>query len=103
MSLNVDLLRSSFALVVEREPELSQRFYETLFTRYPQARRLFGRDPESQAKMLTEALVAVMDHLENAPWLTSTLGELGVQHAGYGVKPEMYGWVAGLMLAGVKH
>ena len=99
MSLNVDLLRSSFSLVVEREPELAGRFYETLFSRHPQAERLFRRDPDSQAKMLTEALVAVMDHLEDAPWLASTLGELGKQHVSYGVTPEMYGWVAECMLA----
>ncbi len=99
MSLPVELLRSSFSLVVEREPELAARFYETLFSRYPQARRLFGRDSDSQAKMLTEALVAVVDHLEDAPWLTSALGDLGAQHVVYGVTPEMYGWVAECMLA----
>src|SRR5262245_33905317 len=99
MSLNVDLLRSSFHLVVDREPELALRFYETLFSRHPQSRRLFRRDSESQSKMLTEALVAVVDHLEDAPWLASTLGELGAQHVGYGVTAEMYGWVAECMLA----
>jgi hemoglobin-like flavoprotein len=99
MPLNVDLLRSSFALVADREPELALRFYDTLFSRYPQARRLFRKDEESQAKMLTEALVAVIDHLEDAPWLTSTLGELGAQHVAYGVTPQMYGWVAESMLA----
>ena len=80
MSLDVALLRGSFALVAEREPDLALRFYETLFSRYPQARPLFRRDHESQAKMLTDALVAVLDHLENAPWLAATLGDLGAQH-----------------------
>lgn len=100
MSLNVPLLRSSFELVVERQPQLTHRFYEILFERYPQAKPLFGRNSSAaQEKMLTDALVAVMDHLEDAPWLTTTLKGLGAKHAGYGVTTEMYGWVGASLLA----
>jgi hemoglobin-like flavoprotein len=100
MSLNVPLLRQSFALVIERQPKLTTRFYEILFARYPQARPLFGRtSADAQAKMLQEALVAVMDHLEDASWLSQTLGALGRKHADYGVTKEMYGWVGASLLA----
>jgi hemoglobin-like flavoprotein len=100
MPLDVALLRSSFDLVVERQPQLVHRFYEILFERYPQVRPLFGRNSAAnQEKMLTEALVAVMDHLEDAPWLTSTLNQLGAKHKGYGVTDEMYGWVGASLLA----
>jgi hemoglobin-like flavoprotein len=100
MSLNVSLLRSSFELVVERQPQLTHRFYEILFQRYPQAKALFGRNTgPAQEKMLTDALVAVMDHLEDAPWLTSTLKGLGAKHVGYGVTKDMYGWVGASLLA----
>lgn len=99
MPLNVSLLRQSFAMVVERQPLLARRFYEVLFTRFPQARHLFGRhDGATQERMLTTALVAVMDHLEDAPWLKETLGGLGARHVGYGVTPEMYGWVGAALL-----
>ena len=100
MSLNVALLRSSFDLVVERQPQLTHRFYEILFQRYPQAKALFVRHTlAAQEQMLTDALVAVMDHLEDAPWLTSTLKGLGAKHKGYGVTNEMYGWVGASLLA----
>jgi hemoglobin-like flavoprotein len=100
MSLNVALLRGSFDLVVERQPQLTHRFYEILFQRYPQAKALFGRNTAAaQEKMLTDALVAVMDHLEDAPWLTTTLKHLGAKHKGYGVTMEMYGWVGASLLA----
>jgi hemoglobin-like flavoprotein len=100
MSLNVALLRSSFELVVERQPQLTHRFYEILFERYPRAKALFVRNtPAAQEKMLTDAIVAVMDHLEDAPWLTSTLKGLGAKHKGYGVTDEMYGWVGASLLA----
>jgi hemoglobin-like flavoprotein len=100
MSLNVALLRSSFDLVVERQPQLTHRFYEILFERYPKAKTLFGRNTgAAQEKMLSDALVAVMDHLEDAPWLATTLKQLGAKHAGYGVTNEMYGWVGASLLA----
>jgi hemoglobin-like flavoprotein len=98
--LDPDLLRSSFALVMEREPKMTKRFYEILFERHPQARELFGRNSEAaQQAMLQEALVAVVDHLEDADWLASTLGAQGVKHVSYGVTPEMYGWVGASLLA----
>jgi hemoglobin-like flavoprotein len=100
MSLNVDLLRSSFELVLDRQPELTPRFYEILFSRYPQARPLFGRRSQAeQAKMLQEALVAVVDHLEDAGWLESNLKAMGVKHVDYGVTDEMYDWVGDSLLS----
>jgi hemoglobin-like flavoprotein len=101
MALDIPTLRSSFELVVAREAQVMTRFYQLLFERYPQTKPLFGarNTPEVQAKMLTEALVAVVDHLEDAPWLTETLGVLGAKHVGYGVTDEMYGWVGECLLA----
>jgi hemoglobin-like flavoprotein len=99
MGLNVPLLRSSFDLVVERQPMLTPRFYEILFERHPQAEALFfRRPPETQQKMLQEALVAVLDHLEDAAWLSDTLHGMGAQHVEYGVTEEMYAWVGDALL-----
>ena len=100
MSLDVEALRESFQVVVERSPDVVHRFYDTLFTRYPQARSLFTRNArEVQEKMLTQALGAVLDHLEDAPWLVSQLGAMGAKHVGYGVRDEMYAWVGESLLA----
>jgi hemoglobin-like flavoprotein len=99
MALDIELLRENFNLVVERSPTVTKRFYEILFERYPQARSLFGlRSQEAQEQMLTQALVAVMDHLEDAPWLHDTLFALGAKHVNYGVTDEMYGWVGSALL-----
>ena len=99
MSLNVELLRSSFELVVERAPNLTHRFYEILFERHPEARMMFPPSRLAQQEsMLTQALAAVMDHLEDAPWLVSTLHGLGARHVNYGVTDEMYAWVGGALL-----
>lgn len=99
MALNVELLRSSFALVVEREPEVTHRFYDVLFKNHPDAKPLFqSRTRPEQERMLRDMLVAVVDHLDDGPWLTSQLQALGEKHRGYGVRPEMYGWVGASLL-----
>ncbi len=101
MALNATLLRESFGLVIERQPQLVHRFYEILFERYPQVRPLFGKShgQGKQEEMLGAALVAVLDHLEDASWLESTLKGMGAKHIEYGVTKEMYGWVGDSLLA----
>lgn len=102
MALDVTILRESFATIAERSPTVIARFYEIFFERYPEVRPMFGRAPAGiarQEKMLTDALVAVLDHLEDAPWLQETLFALGAKHVGYGVRDEMYGWVGQCLLA----
>ena len=99
MSLDVIALRESFALVVERAPDVTSRFYDIFFTRYPQVRVLFGRNTrQKQEEMLTKALVAVVDHLEDPHWLGGTLKALGAKHVAYNVTEEMYGWVGECLL-----
>lgn len=100
MSLDIPTLRSSFDLVATRAPHLTARFYELFFQRHPEARPLFSRKSlDKQQEMLTAALVAVMDHLDDAPWLASTLRAMGAKHVGYGVEDHMYSWVGGSLLA----
>lgn len=99
MALNVSLLRSSFDLIVARQPQITPRFYEILFSRYPQVKPMFGRNSQgAQAEMLQQALVAVMDHLEDASWLQQTLHAMGAKHVDYGVTNEMYDWVGDSLL-----
>ncbi len=100
MSLDVQVLKDSFGLVVERAPKVTSRFYEILFARYPQVRPLFGRNSQQkQEEMLTRALVAVIDHLEDPTWLGETLRAMGAKHVSYGVTDEMYPWVGESLLA----
>lgn len=92
------LLRESFALAVENEPALTERFYQKLFARAPHLSPMFRRDRAAQAQMLRDALVAVIDHIDNGPWLGATLGALGARHVGYGVTPAMYDDVGGALV-----
>ena len=99
MTLDPTILRDSFELIMDRRPDLTVRFYEILFERYPQLAPMFRRDRTAQAKMLAGAIAAVLDHLEDAPWLQTTLGQLGAKHVEYGVTTEMYDQVGAALLA----
>ncbi|WP_121257147.1 globin domain-containing protein [Nocardioides ferulae] len=93
------LLETSLTLVDGADASLTPRFYAILFERYPQVRPMFGADTGPQAAMLRSAIVAVLEHLEDADWLSDTLGRLGAKHAAYGVTAPMYDAVAECMLA----
>jgi hemoglobin-like flavoprotein len=100
MTLNPEILRESFDLVIDRRPDLTVRFYEILFERYPALQPMFRRnDRGTQSRMLAQALAAVLDNLEDATWLSATLGRLGEAHAGYGVTDAMYDQVGDALLA----
>lgn len=100
MSLDVDALRESFDLVVEREPLVARRFYPILFERYPQVQPLFGRHSgDEQQKMLTDMLAKVIEHVEDPNWLTSELAALGRRHADYEVTAEMFPMVGECLVA----
>lgn len=97
--MDAELLETSLALVDQPDDGLTRRFYEILFERHPEVRPMFGSDIRPQAAMLREAVVAVLGHLDDATWLSDTLGGLGAKHAGWGVTAPMYGAVADCMIA----
>ncbi|MCE5292397.1 MAG: globin domain-containing protein [Nocardiaceae bacterium] len=96
------ILETSLSLVDGAEDSLTRRFYEILFDRYPSVRSMFGADIRPQASMLRGAIVAVLDHLDDAEWLSMTLESLGAKHAGWGVTEPMYGAVAECMIAAME-
>jgi hemoglobin-like flavoprotein len=103
LAINPTLLRESIAIAAEREPMITKKFYEILFTRYPQVKPMFSRNaPEKQQEMLQGAILAVLDHLDDATWLTDTLGGLGAKHVGYGVTDDMYPAVGECLIAALK-
>jgi hemoglobin-like flavoprotein len=100
MGLQVALLRGSFQVAIERQPQLVRRLYEILFERFPQAFPLFGRHSIAQQEdLVARALVAVLDNLEDPAWLSENLKALGARHRDYGITDEMYGWVGASLLA----
>ena len=88
--MDAALLRSSFSLILAREHGLAAKFYEILFRRNPELKRLFVGDRVHQEQMLARALVAMVDRIDDAPWIEDQLSQLAKRHARYGVTPEMF-------------
>ena len=93
------LIQQNLDVVSQNAPDLTARFYATLFERHPELTRLFGRrSAEAQQRMLLEAIVAVVDHLDDTTWLEGTLRGLGAKHVDYGVTDDMYPLVASALI-----
>ena len=88
--MNAALIKSSFSLILEREHALPRRFYTKLFTLHPELRRFFVGPQSHQEQMLARALVAMVDRIDDAPWIEEQLSQLGQRHVRYGITPEMY-------------
>ncbi len=94
------IIESNLAVVTEAAPDIVGRFYATLFERHPDLRPLFGRrSRREQEKMVLDAIVAVVDHMEDPVWLMSALRPLGGKHVAYGVTESMYPLVADALIA----
>jgi hemoglobin-like flavoprotein len=93
------LIERNLEVVTQNAPDLIARFYATLFQRNPELASLFGRrSAEAQQQMLLQAIVAVVDHLEDSAWLNGTLRALGRKHVDYGVTDAMYPMVASALI-----
>lgn len=99
MSLNTELLESSFAQIRDRSTEFTDHFYNTLFADYPQVQPLFAHTHmQSQAKKLFASLELVVDHLTQPGVLGEALTGLGARHVQYGILPEHYPMVGSTLL-----
>lgn len=99
MSLNVELLETSFGKVKPHANEFSSRFYTNLFTNYPEAKPLFANtDMEKQGKKLLASLVLVIENLRKPEVLSDALKGLGARHVQYGALPEHYPLVGNALL-----
>ena len=100
MSLQIEMLERSFVQLEPHLDEFGNSFYQTLFSRYPEAKPLFAStDMSQQQQKLTASLVLVVDNLRNPEKLADALHALGARHVDYGTQPEHYTLVGEALLA----
>ncbi len=98
--LNVAVLESSFKALEPAGEQVTLKFYEKLFQKFPDVIPLFSATTvEEQHKKLWAALKLVISSLRNPEKLTSALEELGKRHGGYGAVEAHYGAVAETLLS----
>jgi len=100
MSLDLDVLETSFDLVAARGDDLMDVFYARLFVAAPAVRPLFATtDPRRQKAMLLAALVLLRRSLRDLEAVVPKLRDLGARHVAYGARPEHYPVVGQVLIA----
>lgn len=100
MTLDIELLETSFDLIAPRADELVDRFYARLFETAPSTRQIFERvDMQTQKQSLIATLVTVREALRDLDTIVPDLEDLGERHVGYGALPEHYPVVASVLIA----
>jgi hemoglobin-like flavoprotein len=99
MSLNIELIRSSFEQAKPIGPKVVGKFYEILFGDYPQSKALFTEvNMPQQQKALLSSLVYIVEHLHDQKALHGYLFKMGQRHFEYGVSEFHYDWVGASLL-----
>ena len=97
--LNIAVLESSFKALEPVGEQVTRKFYEELFEKYPDVIPMFSNTTvNEQHKKLWAALKLVVNSLRNPEKLTTALEELGKRHGGYGAIEAHYGAVANTLL-----
>jgi uncharacterized protein YjbI with pentapeptide repeats len=94
----VTLVTSSFELVLQAGEQVIVGFYERLFETAPQFRQLFTNDVNRQARKFLQSLKMIVGSLASTERAAPVLNRLGNRHQGYGVKPEDYDVVGGVLI-----
>jgi hemoglobin-like flavoprotein len=98
--IDVSLLKEHLVEVSEHESELTDRVYESLFAKRPDAVELFGTySRPNQQRMMTETLSAVLNVLDQEHWLGEYVHAMGSRHQfSYETPADMYAPYAEAML-----
>jgi hemoglobin-like flavoprotein len=86
----IALLRSSFAEITRRRPDVAAVFYKRLFEVAPDVRRAFKGAPKDEQRELAQALAQVVASLEHGEVLAGHLVRIGRRHAALKARPAHY-------------
>src|SRR5947208_2337671 len=94
----VQIIRLTFAQVMQQKMEVGRLFYDRLFTIAPDTRSMFKGDIEEQSRKLMDTLAVAIGTLRDPSALSALLGDLAKRHVGYGVRNEHFDKVGEALL-----
>jgi len=94
----IELVRSSFAIVEPIADVAATIFYRRLFDLDPALRGLFPDDLTAQRKNLMQTLTVVVRGLDRLDQVVPAVEALGRRHTGYGVRSEHFETVGAALL-----
>jgi hemoglobin-like flavoprotein len=86
----IELVQSTFRQVQPIAATAADIFYDRLFEIEPSARALFKRDIKGQGHDFMQVLAVAVGGLSTMSTLVPIVQQLGVRHAGYGVRAAHY-------------
>ena len=104
MSVNNQELMKSINLLLNRQQEFVDFFYNRVFEVAPSVKEFFeGISLVDQKKALLNGLQGILVNLNNDAVLIPKLEELGVRHVAYRVVPEHYPAVKSALMDSLRH
>lgn len=89
-SQQIALVQSTFRTVQPMGETAAQIFYKRLFEIEPATAALFKGDMKQQGRNFMQVLAVAVGGLSNMSTLTPMVQQLGLRHAGYGVRAEHF-------------
>lgn len=86
----IEIVQSTFRSVQPVSTTAAEIFYKRLFEIDPGTAALFKGSIKEQGQKLMQVLAVAVGGLANVSTLVPIVQQLGLRHAGYGVKPEHY-------------
>ena len=86
----ITLVQDTFDKIRPISEKAAKLFYNRLFELDPSLKSLFKGDMKTQGKMLMQMLDYAVTGLDRLDTIVLAIQNLGIRHAGYGVKDEYY-------------
>ena len=103
MAINAQLIKDSAARIAPLGTQVTDYFYHTLFTDFPQVRRMFPAEMDAQKERLFQSLVYIASNIDNTEALVPYLQDLGAGHIQYDTRPEHYPLVGQSLMKTLAH
>lgn len=94
----IRLVQTTFSMVAPIAQPAAAIFYSKLFELDPTLQQLFKGDLTEQGRKLMQMIGVAVNGLNRLDDIVPVVRQLGIRHAGYGVKPEHYDTVATALL-----
>lgn len=93
-----EILRETFQALLAEGDSVIHRFYERLFIAAPEVRGMFSDNMERQVRKFLQSLHVIVASLGCTEKAVPMLKRLGERHRDYGVEPDHYPVVGGVLI-----
>jgi len=97
-----EIVKSTAPLLKDRGEQITTVMYETLFSKYPDAKELFKNAAPDQYIKLANMVYAYASNIDKLDNLEKGIEKVAKIHVGVNILPEHYPWVGESLLVAIK-